>query len=428
VKGSESNSKDVVKSNTKNIEKESIDNGLPTNSTSRGTYRIAMFLPLFLNENEAINKGDAVENVLTDTLNSISANSSKVRSLFKNSRDFLSFYEGFLIALDTMKKTGINIEVDVHDSQLNQTVIDSVMRTQRLRDADLIVGPVYVKHQKNISAYSYKNQIPLVSPFESNDDFVSSNPFYFQVNPTTDYVYRKTAEYIGREYWDKNVIIITPYSFDQLADGDIVELVREKLKANSTKNHGGPINFSRVTIAEGYWEIKENLKKGVENIVFILPPKSKSEREAILSKAINSLYVLSEDYNIALIGMKDYADYKSINVEYFHKLNMHFLTPNFIDYSDREVNCFIRNYRKQFLTEPNPYSYRGYDIAKYFLEAYRIGGKNYLNKISASKINTLQSKFKMKRIKEFSGFMNNSLFVVNYSPECDVKVVSILSD
>jgi len=420
----------TFKTEVKSEEKE-MANGAATKAKQtvvnlRDTFHISMFLPLFLNENFS-NNNDS-EDLSADSTNNNLSSTRKDRSLYSNSRNYLSFYEGFLIALDTMKKTGINISVDLYDNQFKQTVVDSVMRKPKLLDANLIVGPVDVKLQKNISAFSYKNQIPLVSPFSSDDDYVNTNPFYFQVNPTKDFIYRKTADFIGREFWGKNVIVMTPYSFEQISGGDIVELVREKLRSNSSKNNGGAISFSKVTIAEGYWEVKDNLKKDQENVIFILPPTNKVEREAILSKAINSLYVLSEEYNITLVGMSEYAGYKSINAEYFHKLKMHYLTPNFIDYYNPEVNSFIKNYRKKFKTEPNQFSYRGYDIAKYFLEAYRTNGKNYLNKLSSSKINTLQSNFKMKRIKEFSGFMNNSLFVVNFTPEYDVKVVSIISE
>ena len=399
-----------------------------TVALARDTFQITMFLPLFLNENMSRNLSGSDNEGSTDSILVTDNLTRKERSLKSDSRKFLSFYEGFLIALDTMKKTGINIQVDLYDNQSRQTVVDSVMRRSKLLDADLIVGPIDVRHQKNISGYSYKNQIPLVSPFSSDDDYVKSNPYYFQINPTKDYIYRKTADYIGREYWNKNVIVLTPYNFEQLAGGDIVELVRERVRLNSLNHNDNSIQFSKVSIGEGYWEIKDNLKKDVENVVFILPPSNKTEREAILSRAINNLNILVSDFNITLIGMSEYAGYRSINTEYFHRLKLHYLTPNFVDYKDPEVASFIGNYRAKFLTEPNQYSYRGYDVAKFFLEAYRTNGRSYINKISSLKINTLQSNFKLMRVKDFSGFINRSLFVVNYTPEFDVKVDSIISD
>jgi LysM repeat protein len=408
---------------------------------NRDTIRITMFLPLFLNKNLSINSIASNEEESADPdstqssespNNQAATNYNAERSLYLHSRNFLCFYEGFLMALDTMKKTGINIRLDLYDDRNEQKVVDSVLRHTDLVNSDLIVGPVEVKFQKNISAFSYKNQIPMVSPFMSDDDYAIANPFYFQINPSKDYILRKTADFIGKEYSGKNIIVLKPYSYEQLKGTDLVETVREKVKYYASKKNVSQNNFTLINIneggEEGYWGVKKSLKPDVENIVFIPPSNNRTEREAILSKAINSLYVLSDEFQITLVGMSDYPTFKSINTEYFHKLNLHFVTPNFIDYNDQEVTSFIKNYRKMFLTEPNQFSYRGYDVAKFYLEAYRQFGRNFANKITSLNTNTLQSNFKPKRIKELSGYMNKSLFVVNYSPEWEVKVASIISE
>jgi LysM repeat protein/ABC-type branched-subunit amino acid transport system substrate-binding protein len=407
---------------------------------SRDTFRITMFLPLFLNQNESINspvsseeseETDTTQNSVSDN-NQTPSNYNSGRSLYSHTRNFLSFYEGFLIALDTMKKTGINIRLDLYDNQSKQTVVDSVLRHTDIVNSDLIIGPVDVKHQKNISNFSYKNQIPMVSPFSSDDDYTIANPFYFQINPSKDYILRKTADFIGKEYYDKNIIILTPGSYEQIKGADLVETIRDRVNHYASKNNVNQHNFTIIGINEGgnqgYWLVKKSLKPDEENIVFIPPSNNRIEREAILSKAINSLSALSEEFKITLIGMNDYPTFKSINIEYFHKLNLHFVTPNFVDYNEPEVKSFIKNYRDKFLAEPNPFSYRGYDIAKFYIDAYRQNGRNFTNKISSVATNTLQSNFKPRRIKEFSGFMNKSLFVVNFTPDYEMKVESIISD
>jgi len=404
---------------------------------SSDTFRITMFLPLFLRQNDSINtisinsdeitQPDSTENQGSNNSQTFLANKSE-RTLYNNTRNFLSFYEGFLVALDTMKKTGINIRLDLFDNQSSQRIIDSVIRHTDVVNTDLIVGPVDVKHQKNISNFSNKNQIPLVSPFSNDDDYSLINPYYFQINPTKDYILRKTADFIGRDYCDKNVIVMVPDSYEQIKGADMVETIREKMKYYASKKNITQVHFTKVSISDvadqEYWTIKNNLDPAKENVVFIPLSSNRSQRESNLSKAINSLYVLSEEFPITLIGTSEFTTaFKSINIEYFHKLNLHFLTPNFIDYQDNEVKQFILNYRSNFLTEPNQYSYRGYDIAKFYLEAYRQYGRNFINKISSIQTNTLQSNFKPKRLKELSGFMNNSLFVTNFTTSYEVKAV-----
>ncbi len=398
-----------------------------------GTFRITMFLPLNYQINDSLNKEalSSEEFAYYDSLSKVDKNYSysflknkKERTLYGPTRNFLSFYEGFIIALDSMANAGMKIRLDAYDCRTGQYVIDSVIKHTDIVNSDLIVGPIDIKQQKVIASYCYKNQIPFVSPLSADDDMVANNPFYFQVNPTKDYILRKTADYIGNEFYDKNFIILSLGGYEQVKEADLEKLVRAKF--SSRKSSTGTIKEVDFTGGgkQGYWEIKDDLKKDVENVVFIPAPKNKIEREALLSRAINSLYTLSKDYDITLIGMHDYLNLRSINTEYYHRLKLQILTPNFIDYSDEDVKAFIKKYRERFLTEPNQYSYRGNDIAIHFSSAYNKFGRNFIEKISGYHPKTIQSYLDFRRIKDLSGFSNKSLFIVNYTPDYEIKVIS----
>jgi len=399
----------------------------------KGIFRITMFLPLNYQINDSLNKealtseefayNDSISKTVKDYKYSFLKN-KKERTLYGPTRNFLSFYEGFILALDSMANAGMKIRLDAYDCRTGQYVIDSVIKHTDIVNSDLVVGPIDVKQQKIIAAYCYKNQIPFISPLSADDDLVANNPFYFQVNPTKDYILRKTADYIGNEFYDKNFIILSLGGYEQVKEADIEKLVRAKF--SSRKSSTGTIKEVDFTGGEkqGYWEIKDDLKKDIENVIFIPAPKNKTEREALLSRAINSLYTLSKDYDITLIGMNDYLNLRSINTEYYHRLKLQFLTPNFIDYSDPDVKTFIKEYRERFLTEPNQYSYRGYDIAIHFSSAYNKYGSNFIEKISGYHPKTIQSYLDFRRIKDLSGFSNKSLFIVNYTPDYEIKVIS----
>ena len=417
---------------------------------SSDTFCITMFLPLFIKQTDSINHQmyvDADSLRLTDSINGVSTSmlpedyyKNIVPTLYPPSRNFLCFYEGFLIALDSMKKTETTIRIDLFDNQNKTKVVDSVLHHSNLLYSDLIIGPVDVKQQKNISAFSNKNQIPLVSPFSSEDDYLNSNSSYYQINPTKDHILRKTADYIGKTYFNKNVIALTPAKYEQIKGGDLIETIRQKLETYAKKNDSGPVRFAKINInnagtehnagsdGEGYWKLKEMLKPDVENVVFIPSASNRNEREVLLSKAINSLYVLSEDFNITLIGMSEFTSFKSINPEYYHKLNLHILTPNYIDYNAPEVKSFISKFRQKYSAEPNQFSYRGYDIGMFFTKAYRTYGRNFADSISKFNGKTLQNKFMFKRVKDFAGFMNTPLYVINYAPDYTVKMISIIKE
>ncbi|MEG1556636.1 MAG: hypothetical protein RR356_07930, partial [Bacteroidales bacterium] len=59
-----------------------------------------------------------------------------------------------------------------------------------------------------------------------------------------------------------------------------------------------------------------------------------------------------------------------IDVEYFNKMNVHYFTPYYVDYSQDRTVFFITNFIEKFQSFPeiSRFSYQGYDITKYFIE------------------------------------------------------------
>jgi LysM repeat protein/ABC-type branched-subunit amino acid transport system substrate-binding protein len=400
-------------------------------------FQVTLFLPFYLDINDSLNQEtlSLAEFARNDSLKKIDPTynydfikAKDQRSLYTRSKNFVSFYEGFTLALDSFANAGMKIKLNVYDTRNGSAIVDSVIKNTNLANSDLIVGPIDTKYQKSISNYCYKNHIPLISPLDSDDDYVGNNPFYFQVNPTKDYVLRKTADFIGNEFYNKNFIILSLGGYDQLKESRLEDMVRAKF--NAKKSPTGSVREVDFTAGgkQGYWQIKDDLKKDVENVVFIPAPNNRSEREALLSRAINSLYTLSADYDITLVGMNDYPNMKSINTDYFHRLKLHILSPNFIDFEDPDVVNFIQKFRNRFSSEPNQYSFRGYDVATYFTAAYRKFGSNYSEKVSSYHPKTLQSYFDFRRAKELSGYMNKSLFIINYTKDYETKVISKISN
>jgi LysM repeat protein len=424
------------------------------------TFRISMFLPLFFDKNDTFNLehksekeiafldsmmlvdpqvlndyfdividtlGQAVDTVLVDSMKV-----RAVRSLYPHSKNFLSFYEGFILGVDSMTKAGTHVHLDLYDSQYNSDVIDSILYNNDFINADLIIGPVNVGLQKSVSQFSAKNQIPMVSPFDPNNILLKDNPFYFQVNPSKDYILRKTSDFIGDEFYDKNFIIMTLGDYSELKESSLVDLVRDKFFATGIYNKLDEVLFTEVDFTEGghlgYWQVKKTLRRDVENVIFIPATDNRNEREAMLSRAFNSLYVLSEEYDITLVGVSDYQKFKSFNTEYFHRLKLKYLTPNYVDYQQDLVNDFIGNYRRIYMDEPNEYSYRGCDIALYFIGAYQQFGKNFTESISTYDAPLLQGDFNFQRVDEFGGFMNHSLYIMNYSKTYDVELISKITE
>jgi len=53
----------------------------------------------------------------------------------------LEFYEGFLLALDTLKKMGISVNLNVFDTKRSQHEVSKILDSKSIEVSELMVGP-----------------------------------------------------------------------------------------------------------------------------------------------------------------------------------------------------------------------------------------------------------------------------------------------
>ena len=388
-------------------------------------YQVALLLPLYLEANDTINqikltpgefKHDSLlmtrfEEAVEAGRDTFTVRGEKI--IDPRSENFMHFYEGVLLAVDSMQRSGMNVKLHVFDTNQDQQVIDSLVVLDVFMGLDLIIGPVFPNLQKRVADFAYKNRIPMVSPLSSGGGFEKNNPYYFKVNPDKELLIRNTARYLGEEYFDKNLIVLQMGEYKHLPEAGLVSLSREKFFSTGFNNQVEEVLFREYDFTrEGSWGLSRILSKTREN-VFIIP----SQTEAQISIAVTNLNSIAEKYPVTLIGLSNYQHYRSIQPEYYHHVKLHLLSPYFADYQSPHTNHFIRNFRKQFYAEPNQFSFQGYDVAFYFMSALYRYGKDFVDCLPAHRVALTQGNFNFEKQSRFGGYMNQGLFVVSYNPD-----------
>jgi LysM repeat protein/ABC-type branched-subunit amino acid transport system substrate-binding protein len=348
------------------------------------TYNIAFYLPFCGNLND----------------------SAKLSSKTLN---YLEFYEGAMLAVEKIASEGMKLKLYVYDTYQDPKVAEHLAKKPEFLSLDLIVGPVYPECQKVISELSAKNRIPMVSPLSSDSRYVSTNPYYFQINPDRKLRFTGTAEYIAKEYPKQKIILISNGN-----DNEDQKMLIERLKRKINPKDLHIYNLW----SEGVSGLESLMNADGENIVVMT-----EDDEANLSIAFTRLNTVSKTYKITLIGLQEYSRLQSINLEYLHNLKLHYLAPYFIDYTSKQVNGFIDKYRLTYSGEPTQFSFQGYDITTDFLTALRLLGKKFASINSVPKVDLLQADYNFQRISTFGGYENRTLFIMEYTNSYEVKSV-----
>ena len=73
-------------------------------------------------------------------------------------------YEGILLAADTLRSLGLDINLYPFDIKSDTVEITKLIMSGKLAEMDLIIGPVYSHNLSIVAAYARDLGIPVVSP------------------------------------------------------------------------------------------------------------------------------------------------------------------------------------------------------------------------------------------------------------------------
>lgn len=401
---------------------------------SNETYTVALFLPLYLEANDTLNRETEIQELLDSlaleqAVNDVEAEieqdttieKEEPKELFKQfyggSEYYIQFYEGVLLAIDSMQRNGMNIHLNVFDTQRNADSIRRFIYTDEFLETDLIIGPVLQSVQKDVAQIAARNRIPLVSPLDSRSGITQNNSNYYQVIPSREYIAEKTAEMVSEEYFNSNFIVLKTRDYDGTVEGDMVDLIQEKLFNSGLLSNRNGVSFTIYDFKkEGPFGLRRIMSRSKENVVLI-----PSLNEGELSVAISNVNNLADDYSITLIGSNRYKGNESINIEQYHNLKMRYIAPYWIDYKNPATIKFVEKFKMNFGTEPENYGVQGYDVAFYFLNALKVYGKDFEDCLPYLHVDLIQGNYHFEKVSQTGGYMNQGVSVVSYKENYEVK-------
>jgi len=375
-------------------------------------FNVALLLPFTQTDNQS-------PDILVDDVDTRDV-SDPTGQLSQITQVSLEFYEGFLLALDTLKKMGISVNLNVFDTKRSQHEIPKIIESKSMEGLELMVGPFIFDEIKPVAQFAAKNNINFVSPIYSNKEGLVAKDNVISVSQTFQ---NQLEIFVNNLKVDpeKNYLVIydsTAWYSPGLKHFD--SLLTLKFRADSV-----PISmYYHKTAAYKSVDVQEQFLKMLKHdtINVIIVP---SDDEPFIAEILGNLYAVKSYYNLntEVFGPSRWRKLKNIPPDYLFALNTHIFSPFFIDYSQKDVQGFIERYREQFRSEPSQFSFLGYDIAFYFISALKEFGPNFTPCLPTYTMKTLQTRFQFILTKE--GYMlNSNQYMVRYAPDFTVKCSS----
>ena len=389
----------------------------------RKTYRLAYFIPFSFQEPEPL------DSLLKD-IESVSRRNRIIERYMMDQKtpqavNFLEFFQGSLLAIDSLRQLGMKLEVRYYDTRKSMAQTDTILMDKDLEDFDLFIGPFYPFNLEVVSAFAQKHKIPLVTPFHNDLSLLRSNPYLFQLSPSMEWEYQQAAKLVASKH-DYNIVYVREEdSLNIEKHSYFKELIFDGFDAYHPQE---PVIFKEVLQEVRHTnEIIHSLSSDRKNLV-ILPTRN----EALAYRVVNSLYFQLHDYEIEVLGTPFWTEFSSIDFRYLHELKLIFYNPFWVDYLDPKIEDFMNTFRDHYLNEPvittrkgMNYGIIGYDLSFYFLNALRSHGSRFILSLDDIHPGLVQTGYQFKRINNSGGYENQNLKFYQFSPDMSIQQIQV---
>ncbi len=275
----------------------------------------------------------------------------------------LGLYSGALVALDSIKKLGVSVDVKTLDNQLNINTTRQILAEESLAGYSAIIGPLDAISLKEVATKARMYDVPVLAPAPAKINEQIPN-LYYTYSPE-EVLRDRLLNYVEENRTDQNIVVI--------ADAENV-LVKEQILEKFPGAKIVILKEEKKNVAISIDNLTKMLSEDVENWVFLETNNFKviSSVSSILNSSIN------EEVMVKMFTTNKNKAFDNDVISNSHLSNLRFTYPSV--YKEMSSNSFTRMYKKRFGENPDRYATRGFDITYDVL--LKLAYKNNLKAVS----------------------------------------------
>jgi len=329
------------------------------------------------------------------------------------------FYLGADIAIDSLKKQGINVQLNVFDTGNRESRINAILSDTNFNQNDVIIGPIYSEEAEIIAS---KVRIPVVFPVFSGSQNDFSSSLLIKTHPNKEFYKEKMIAFMIENYNGENIVVVTD------------DKTKSTATINGLKKHNSIDHIAVVMPSKGYVR-KESvlnvMKPGLNNWIII-----DTDNAILASNVVNSLISLPASFSknklkkqeneatlqsmsankgVTLFSFDKGTTFDKIDNNKLAKLNFSFASDVFLDNESFKTKSFNAAYFNKNYVLPSHYATKGFDIT-YDVLMRLASGNDLKATFNDGTSYRVESKFNYDKIL-FKATNNNGVFILQYNDD-----------
>lgn len=329
----------------------------------------------------------------------------------------LEFYEGAQMALDSLQKMGMPLEVYVYDSRSKNKTIEQQLNGPELRDVGLIIAHTTAQEIRTFANAAQQLQIPFINANLPNDGAINANPFFVVLNPTLKTQCEGIYKFVQNNFASKKIIVFRK-------KGQMEDVIKKYFTDFSKNTSSTPLKLQYIDLPYNFTaaDLKSPLDSTTHNIIV-----AGSLDEAFGRKLASQLASLNQTYPTTVVGMPTWDNIRDFNKSEYKGLEIIYSTPFYNAKTDWLSNKINNTFNTKLFARPSDMVFRGYEVTWRFahlLAKYKkdIGSNFIHNENNVFTEYDIQPVFLNQDNMTLDYFENKHLYFIKYM-DGEVKAV-----
>jgi hypothetical protein len=299
-----------------------------------GKQKIAVFAPLYLDSAFDATNGYRYDKTFPKFLN-----------------PGLEFFEGIQLALDSLDKENMNLEVFVFDTRSSKTLLQEQLNG--LDSVGLIIGHANTQENWVLADEARIRKVPYINVNLPNDGGITNNPYFVMLNPSLRTHVEAVYRYL-QKYYSTNTITVLRIK------GQMEETIKSYIEDFSKSTASVPLQLRYIDLIDSFTikQLLPLLDSNRQNVFM-----AASLDEAFNRRLIMQLALAGRSYKTTIVGMptldnieKEFSrpEYKGPEIIYGNP----FYNPK----SDKVSTALTHFFSTTMYARPSDMVFRGYEV------------------------------------------------------------------
>jgi len=276
----------------------------------------------------------------------------------------LEFYEGLQIAVDSLQKEGIRMDVHVFDTRGANGSVTKFAAGPDLSNTDLIIGHITALEARTLAEVAAKNNIPFINVNYPNDAGITNNPNYIILNSTISTHCAALYKFLQKNYSTSDIIFLKRKGKDEKLEAYFTDLEKTTTSV--------PLKMKSVSVDDALSGkiLLKNLDSTKSNIIV-----AASLDVNFANKLLQTINGYGESYHVTVLGMPNW-DNIEMGKSMSENLELIYGTPFYVNPTDKKAESILQYFKTKFYSRPSDMVYRGYETLYHFGHLLTIHGTN----------------------------------------------------